>query len=67
MNIHVKLLDEGTIVYRHLPAKKLTENIYLLQGHDIYDPEDEKWEFSPDTCVFVEQQELDKVAKWEVK
>ena len=71
MNIYVKLLNEGSIVYRPVPAKRVTENIYELEGYDIYDPEDEKWEFCPGTKVIVEQKVLEKesvlVAKMENK
>jgi len=58
-NIYIQLLDEGTKVYRPVPAIKIENNIYKLQGFDIYDPEDEIWEFSPGTYVKVEKQYLD--------
>jgi hypothetical protein len=56
--IYVKLLDEGVMVYRPVPAIKKENNIYEIQGYDIYDVEDEIWEFPPGNCVLVEQQIL---------
>jgi hypothetical protein len=56
--IYVKLLDEGVQVYRPVPAIMKADNIYEIQGYDIYDIEDEIWEFGPGSCVFVEQQML---------
>ncbi|SFC86668.1 hypothetical protein SAMN05421747_1472 [Parapedobacter composti] len=57
--IYIKLLEEGTKVYRPVPAIELKENIYEVKGKDIYDPEDEVWEFKPRVHVAVEEQELD--------
>ncbi len=58
-NIYIQLLNEGTEVYRPVPAIKIKNNIYKLQGFDIYNPEDEIWEFSPGTYVQVEKRNLD--------
>ena len=49
--IYVQLLNEGTVTYRPVSAKKLSESIYQLLGEDIHDPEDEEWEFLPGTIV----------------
>jgi hypothetical protein len=57
--VYIKLLEEGTEVYRPVPAIELKENIYEVKGHDIYDPEDEVWEFKPGARVVVEEQKLD--------
>ncbi len=57
--IYIQLLDEGTKAYRPVPAVELENNIYKLKGHDIYDPEDEAWEFKPGTHVVVEERKLD--------
>ena len=57
--IYIKLLEEGTKVYRPVPALKLKNNIYEVKGFEIYDPEDEVWEFSPGTYVLVEEQNID--------
>ncbi len=57
--IYVKLLDEGVNVYRPVPAKKINKNIYKLEGMDIYNPIDEKWEFPPESYVEVAERHLD--------
>lgn len=58
-NIYIQLLEEGTKVYRPVPAIEIENNIYEVQGFEIYDPEDEVWEFLPGTCVLVKEQILD--------
>lgn len=57
--IYIQLLEEGTVVYRPVPAIKLTKNVYEIKGEDIHDPEDEVWEFKPGVHVIVEKQDLD--------
>lgn len=57
--IYIQLLEEGTKVYRPVPAIEIESNIYKVQGFEIYDPDDENWEFPPDTYVLVEEQKLD--------
>ncbi|WP_257667144.1 hypothetical protein [Parapedobacter tibetensis] len=57
--IYIQLLGEGTIVYRPVPAIEIGENIFQLKGEEIYDPDDEEWEFLPGTKVRVEQKELE--------
>jgi hypothetical protein len=54
--IYVQLLNEGSIAYRPVPAIEIENNIYMLQGFDIYDTEDEEWEFLPGSYVLVEEQ-----------
>ena len=56
--IFVKLLNEGTEVYRPVPAELIKAGIYKLKGDDIYNPEDEQWEFSPGTQVVVTEKFL---------
>ncbi len=56
--IYIKLLNEGSVAYRPVDAIAISENIYELKGNDIYDPEDEEWEFSPGTLVIVEERML---------
>ena len=58
-NIYVQLLGEGTVVYRPVPAMKIKENLYKIQGKEIYDPDDEEWEFLPESVVVVQRQELE--------
>jgi hypothetical protein len=57
-NIYVKLLEEGTKVYRPVPAIELKKNIYELRGENIFDAEDEIWEFNPRVHVVVEEKVL---------
>jgi hypothetical protein len=56
--IYIKLLEEGTKVYKPVPAIKIENNIYKVQGFQLYDPEDEVWEFLPGSYVIVEEQSL---------
>ena len=57
--IYIQLLGEGTLVYRPVPATEVSDNIFQLQGEEIFDPEDEEWEFLPGNKVRVEQKELE--------
>ncbi len=57
--VYIKLLDEGTDVWRPVSAVKLAADTYELQGHDIYDPEDEVWEFLPGSQVIVNKVKKD--------
>ena len=57
-NIYIQILGEGTIVYRSVPASRIKNNIYKLEGEEIYDPEDEEWEFKPGTIVKTERKYL---------
>lgn len=57
--IYIQLLEEGTKVYKPVPAIEIENNIYEVQGFEIYDPEDEVWEFLPGTNVLVEEQNFD--------
>jgi len=58
-NIYIQLLEEGTKVYRPVPACQIEDNLYEVGGFEIYDPEDEVWEFTPGTYVLVEEQHFD--------
>ena len=58
--IYVALLGEGTTVYRPVSAIFIEPGVYLLEGQDTYDPEDEVWEFLPGTKVIVESTVLAK-------
>ena len=51
VTIYVRLLGEGTEVFRPSPAVALGEVIFRLIQPDDYDPEDEEWEFVPDSLV----------------
>jgi len=56
--VYVRLLDEGTDVYRPVSALLISEDEYLLLGEDIYDPEDEHWEFPPGARVRVNRKNV---------
>lgn len=57
--IYIKLLGEGTVAYRPVRAIKVDKNIYLLKGEEIFDPDDEEWEFYPGTKVKVDRKILE--------
>ena len=57
--IYIQLLEEGTKVYRPVLSRKIKNNLYEVGGFEIYDPEDEVWEFTPGSYVLVEEQNLD--------
>ena len=56
--IYIQLLDEGTKVFRPVPALAIRSNVYEVKGIEVYDPEDETWEFPPGSYVLVEVQKL---------
>ena len=56
--VYVRLLNEGTNVFRPVSAIQIDAGLYQLEGFDIYDPDDEEWEFLPGTVVLVEEQIL---------
>lgn len=51
IEIHVRLLDEGTEVFRPTRAVDLGEGRFKIQATDDYDPELETWEFVPGSIV----------------
>ena len=55
VTLHVPLLDEGTDVWRPIQAELLSENRYRVLGPM---PEDEAWEFPPDSIVSAVEREL---------
>lgn len=55
--VYVQLLDEGTDVWRPVPATDLGNGRYQLLATDDYDPKDETWEF-PDASVVCEPRML---------
>ncbi len=57
VNIHVKLLNEGTDTVRRAQAVKLYENAYQILAPNDYDAEDEEWEFLPNSIVRCERVE----------
>lgn len=57
--IFIQLLGEGTAVYRPVTAKKIESNVFIVGGDDVYDPDDENWEFPPGSVVIVQEKELE--------
>jgi hypothetical protein len=51
--IYVRLLGEGTDVYRPVPAERICASVFVVGGENIRDPEDEEWEFLPGARVYV--------------
>jgi hypothetical protein len=52
--IYVQLLGEGVLTFRPVTASQVAPNIYVIEGYEAYDPEDEEWEFLPGDRVVVE-------------
>lgn len=51
--VFVRLLDEGTDVWRPVQARRLGETTYQIANEPV--PEDEAWSFQPGDIVVVEQ------------
>ena len=49
--IYIRLLDEGTDVLRPTEAAKLANGFFKVMPTPGYDPDDEKWEFTPGSIV----------------
>lgn len=49
--VYVRLLDEGTMVYRATTGILVGADTYLLKAPLGYDKEDENWEFPPGSFV----------------
>lgn len=49
--IYIKLLDEGVEVYRPTKGEEIGQNIFKVLPTDDYDPDDETWEFLPNSKV----------------
>ena len=56
--VYVRLLGEGTVVFRPAPATPMGPDTVKLLAPDDYDPEDEDWEFKPGSLVRVEPRTL---------
>ncbi len=57
--IYIRLLDEGTEVYRPTEAKPLGPGLFRVMPTSNYNSEDEKWEFVPGSLVRLEKRQLD--------
>lgn len=54
--IYIRLLNEGTDVWRPAKGEYLSDSIYRVLKIDNYDPDIEEWEFLPGTVVRCEEQ-----------
>ncbi len=52
--VFVQLLDEGTVVFRPVPAIRQEDGTYILSKTADYDPEFESWQFVPGSRVVCE-------------
>lgn len=57
--VYVRLLDEGTDVYRPTRARHVTGNLFQLAADDSYDERLETREFLPGAIVCTEQRILE--------
>lgn len=57
--VYVRLLGEGTVVYRPTSAAPIGPDTVRLLTPDGYDPMDEDWEFKPGSVVRVERRTLE--------
>jgi len=51
--VYVRLLNEGTVVYRPVEAVRVGAGVVRLMMPQNYEPEDEEWEFEPGSMVRV--------------
>ena len=61
--VYVRLLGEGTMVYRPTIGMLQREDVYRLSATAGYDVEDENWEFPPGTLVRCALRLLDDEAR----
>lgn len=57
--IYIRLLDEGTEVFRPTFAEPAGSALFKVRPTSNYDPQDEKWEFVPGSVVECEKRELE--------
>lgn len=57
ITVYVRLLDEGTDVWRPVAAHHVEGDLFLLAA-DQPVPEDETWEFSPGSMVLCRPRQL---------
>lgn len=55
IEVYVSLREEGTDTIRKTQAINLGKGLYKLLPTPWYDPEDEVWEFLPDTIVRIKK------------
>ncbi|MDR1305695.1 MAG: hypothetical protein LBK76_10825 [Verrucomicrobiales bacterium] len=57
--LYVRLMDEGTEVFRPTEAELLSDGCFKLLPIEGYDPDDENWEFPPGSIVRAIERKLD--------
>lgn len=62
--VFVSVDHDGTLVYRPVPALFKEKDIYVLEGEHLYDPDQENWQFTPGTYVYVDLVHLDSGDYW---
>lgn len=55
IEIHVQLLDEGSVAYRPTRAIPLENGLYKVLATPLYDSQVETWEFPPGSVVRVKE------------
>jgi hypothetical protein len=58
ITVYVRLLDEGTDVFRPTLADRTSDGFFKLKPAEGYDSEDEHWEFLPGQIVKCEAMKL---------
>ena len=58
ITIYVALLDEGTNVWRLVPAETVGPNLYRIAPDAPYNRADERWQFEPGEQVRCERRTL---------
>jgi hypothetical protein len=56
--VYIRLMDEGTDVFRPTLADQIEGDCYRLRPAEDYDPDDERWEFLPGQLVRCQYIEL---------
>lgn len=51
IGVYIQLLDEGSFLARKTTARVLGGDRYKILANSDYDPNDEHWEFPPDSIV----------------
>lgn len=62
--VFVSVHHDGTLVHRPVPALFKEKDIYVLEGEHLYDPDQENWQFTPGTYVYVDLVHLDSGDYW---
>ena len=57
--IYIRLLDEGTEVFRPTSAEPVGSALFKVLPTSNYNPQDEKWEFVPGSLVECEKRKLE--------